>query len=169
MLGATLAVVSVALFARYFRCAGSRAAFTAMGVFLFVYWLLGAGDRLPSRRTTSTAASRCSSSVASRWSPPDVRADLQRRSPARPPRRHRQLFSTLIPSIRTAVAYPLANKFRTGMTISMISLVVFALVMMATMNANFNRIFLSSDALGGYDVQVVQNPNNQIADLKAAL
>ena len=58
------------------------------------------------------------------------------------------LFSSLVPSIKTAVAYPLANKFRTGMTIAMISLVMFSLVMFSTMNENFDRIFLSDDALG---------------------
>ena len=76
---------------------------------------------------------------------------------------------SLVPSIRTAVAYPLANKFRTGMTIAMISLVMFALVMMSTMNANFDRIFLSDDALGGYDVVATENPGNPIDDLQAGL
>lgn len=79
------------------------------------------------------------------------------------------VFSSLVPSIRTAVAYPMANKFRTGMTIAMISLVMFALVMMSTMNANFNRIFLGEDALGGYQVAVSENPSNHIDDLKDAL
>ncbi len=79
------------------------------------------------------------------------------------------LFSRLVPSIRTAVAYPLANKFRTGMTIAMISLVMFALVMMSTMNENFTRIFLSKDAEGGYQVVVQENPSNHIEDLKGAL
>ena len=79
------------------------------------------------------------------------------------------VFSGLVPSIRTAIAYPMANKFRTGMTIAMISLVMFALVMMSTMNANFNRIFLGDDALGGYQVVVTENPSNPIGDLKAAL
>jgi ABC-type lipoprotein release transport system permease subunit len=79
------------------------------------------------------------------------------------------VFSGLVPSIRTAIAYPMANKFRTGMTIAMISLVMFALVMMSTMNSNFNRIFLGDDALGGYQVAVTENPSNHIEDLKGAL
>ena len=76
---------------------------------------------------------------------------------------------SLVPAIRTAVAYPLANKFRTGMTIAMISLVMFALVMMSTMNSNFDRIFLSDKALGGYQIVVTENPNNHIGDIKQAL
>lgn len=79
------------------------------------------------------------------------------------------LFSSLVPSIRTAVAYPLANKFRTGMTVAMISLVMFALVMMSTMNSNFNRIFLGDEPLGGYQIVITENPNNHIGDIKQAL
>jgi len=79
------------------------------------------------------------------------------------------LFSRLAPSIRTAVAYPLANKFRTGMTIAMIALVMFALVMMSTMNENFDRVFLSPEAGGGYDVVAIENPGNPITNIKQSL
>jgi putative ABC transport system permease protein len=37
------------------------------------------------------------------------------------------------------------------------------------MNANFNRIFLGDDALGGYQVVVTENPSNPIEDLRGAL
>jgi putative ABC transport system permease protein len=79
------------------------------------------------------------------------------------------MFGGLLPAMKTAVAYPLAFKFRTGMTLAMISLVVFALTMMSTMNLNFNRIFLADTARGGWDVTVDENPNNPIEDLPAAL
>ena len=79
------------------------------------------------------------------------------------------VMSTLVPSIRTAVAYPLANKFRTGMTIAMISLVMFALVMMSTMNENFDRVFLSEDADGGFDIIATENPGNPIESISAAM
>jgi len=75
----------------------------------------------------------------------------------------------LLPALRIAVAYPLANKFRTGMTMAMIALVVFAVVMMSIMNANFNALFLRDDARGGWDIVVTENPNNPIGDLEAAL
>ncbi len=78
-------------------------------------------------------------------------------------------FPSLVPAIRTAIAYPLSNKFRTGMTIAMISLVMFALVMMSTMNSNFDRIFLSDKALGGYEVVATENAGNPIGDLKEDL
>jgi putative ABC transport system permease protein len=71
-------------------------------------------------------------------------------------------FTRIVPSIRTAVAYPMANKFRTGMTIAMISLVMFALVLMSTINGNFRTMFSGDDALGGYDVLAEENPGNPI-------
>ncbi len=79
------------------------------------------------------------------------------------------LFSSIVPALRTAIAYPLAAKFRTGMTLAMISLVTFALTMMSAMNLNFSRLFLNDDARGGWDVRVDENPNNPIEDLAATL
>ncbi|MGQ9572900.1 MAG: ABC transporter permease [Dehalococcoidia bacterium] len=75
----------------------------------------------------------------------------------------------LLPSLRIAVAYPLANKFRTGMTLAMIALVVFAVVVMSIMNTNFNALFLRDDARGGWDIVVQENSNNPVGDLVAAL
>jgi len=78
-------------------------------------------------------------------------------------------FGRILPALRIAVAYPLANKFRTGMTLAMIALVVFAVVMMSIMNTNFNALFLRDDSRGGWDIVVTENPNNPVGDLKAAL
>jgi putative ABC transport system permease protein len=75
----------------------------------------------------------------------------------------------ILPAVRIAVAYPLANKFRTGMTMIMISLVVFAVVVMSIMNSSFGELFLRDDSRGGWDVVVQENPNNPIGDLEAAL
>jgi putative ABC transport system permease protein len=75
----------------------------------------------------------------------------------------------LLPALRIAVAYPLANKFRTGMTLAMIALVVFAVVMMSIMNTNFNALFLRDDSRGGWDIVLDENPNNPLGDLVAAL
>ncbi|MBI2914133.1 MAG: FtsX-like permease family protein [Chloroflexi bacterium] len=78
-------------------------------------------------------------------------------------------FGSILPALKTAVAYPLSSKFRTGMTLAMISLVVFALTMMSTMNLNFDRLFLTDEARGGWDVQVMENANNPIEDLSSTL
>ena len=79
------------------------------------------------------------------------------------------LFGGLLPALKTAIAYPLTNRFRTGMTVAMISLVVFSLTMMSTMNYNFEQLFLADDSRGGWDVVVEENPNNPIPDLRARL
>jgi putative ABC transport system permease protein len=78
-------------------------------------------------------------------------------------------FGRLLPALRIAVAYPLANKFRTGMTLAMIALVVFAVVVMSIMNTNFNALFLRDDSRGGWDIVVTENPNNPVGELVAAL
>ncbi|MDQ4099820.1 MAG: FtsX-like permease family protein [Chloroflexota bacterium] len=46
------------------------------------------------------------------------------------------IFRSKLPAIRTAIAYPGAARGRTGMTIAMFSLIVFSLVMIATMHEN---------------------------------
>src|SRR3990170_3223064 len=78
-------------------------------------------------------------------------------------------LGALLPSMKMAVAYPLASKMRTGLTMAMFCLVVFALTVMSSMNYNFNRLFLSDRSLGGWDVYVDENPTNPIDDLKAEL
>jgi putative ABC transport system permease protein len=78
-------------------------------------------------------------------------------------------FGSILPALKTAVAYPLTNRFRTGMTVAMFSLVVFSLTMMSTMNYNFEQLFLADDSRGGWDVIVEENPNNPISNLRSRL
>ncbi len=78
-------------------------------------------------------------------------------------------FGSLMPSIRMAVAYPLVNRARTGMTMAMFCLVVFALIVMSAMNYNFTNAFISDRSLGGWDVTVSENPTNPINDLQSTL
>ena len=79
------------------------------------------------------------------------------------------LLGGIAPAIKTAIAYPVAAKFRTGMTLAMFGLVVFSVVVMATLNSNFTQAFLSDSANGGFDVAVDVNPSNRIPDLRDAL
>jgi len=81
----------------------------------------------------------------------------------------RKVFGGITPAIRTAISYPLAAKFRTGMTLAMFTLVMFSLVVMATLNHNFTQLFLGDNARGGFDVRVATNENNPIDDLAIAL
>jgi putative ABC transport system permease protein len=78
-------------------------------------------------------------------------------------------LGALLPSLKMAVAYPLANKMRTGMTMAMFCLVVFALVMISAFNHNFNQLFRSDRALGGWDIVVEENPSNPILDVEGRL
>ncbi len=78
-------------------------------------------------------------------------------------------FSSLTPSIRMAAAYPLVNKTRTGMTMAMFCLVVFSLIVIASISHNFNARFVSDRSLAAFDVVVEDNPTNPISDLKGAL
>jgi putative ABC transport system permease protein len=80
-----------------------------------------------------------------------------------------RFLGSYLPSIKMAVAYPLASKMRTGMTMAMFCLVVFALVVISSMNHNFNRLYLSDRSLGGWDVYVDENPTNPIGDLRTEL
>ena len=78
-------------------------------------------------------------------------------------------FGRIVPAVKTAVAYPLMARMRTGMTIMMIGLITFSLVMFSTVNDNFENIFLADDAKGGFDTIVFVNSNNRTDDLLVAL
>lgn len=78
-------------------------------------------------------------------------------------------FSRWMPAVKTAVAYPMASKGRTGMTVAMFSLVIFSLVTLTTINQNFIALFTTDEAGAGFDIQMVTNPFNPVADLRAEL
>jgi putative ABC transport system permease protein len=77
--------------------------------------------------------------------------------------------SGMLAPTRLAVSYPGANKGRTGMTIAMFSLIVFSLVMIAAINANFAAAFLNDNAYAGWDVRVAVSRENQVEDISAAM
>ena len=79
------------------------------------------------------------------------------------------LFRGSLPAVRTAIAYPGAAKGRTGMTIAMFSLIVFSLVMIATMNQNFVNLFLGDEANAGWDVRADARGGNPITNFDAEL
>lgn len=79
------------------------------------------------------------------------------------------VFGRLRPVVQTAVAYPGTAPFRTGMTIAMIAIIMFALVTFTTINENFARLFTSDTAAGGYQIQADADRDSAITDLPAAL
>lgn len=80
-----------------------------------------------------------------------------------------RLASRWLPALKTAVAYPLASKGRTGLTIAMFAMVIFSLVTLTTINSNFIELFSTDEASAGWDVRVETNASNPIDDLTASL
>ena len=80
-----------------------------------------------------------------------------------------RIFRGTLPAVRTAIAYPGAARNRTGLTIAMFCLVVFSLVMMATITENFLDLFLGDDANAGWDVRADALSANPINDFEATL
>ena len=77
---------------------------------------------------------------------------------------------TLSPVMRTALAYPMASKFRTGMTLAMFSLVVFTLMVLAFISTAFAAATDDTRQFsGGFDVRARVNPANPMDDFNAAL
>jgi len=168
-LGFSMIVFGITVLLTYFGLS-ARVAYTTAGVFLLVFWALTAGNRLEWLFGTlsgdvemfflSGIVMVAASTFVLVYNADLVLAAVSRVG---------GVFGTILPAIKTAVAYPMASRFRTGMTMAMISLVIFALTMMSTMNVNFDRIFLADEARGGWDVIVEENPNNPIDDLTVAL
>ncbi len=80
-----------------------------------------------------------------------------------------QRFQGLAPALRMGIAYPLANRFRTGMTIAMFSLILFSITVMSVINGSFLQVFAGDEGSGGWDVYVDTNRNNPVGDLRATL
>jgi putative ABC transport system permease protein len=78
-------------------------------------------------------------------------------------------FGRIVPAVKTAIAYPLTARFRTGLTIAMIGLIMFVLSLQAAVDSNFAAALSGADARGDFDVQVLMNGNNRVDDFPAAL
>ena len=79
------------------------------------------------------------------------------------------LFKNRLAAVKLAVAYPGQSRGRTGMAIAMFSLIIFALVMMATMSKNLTAAFLNKDALAGWDIQADTNTGQPVPDFQAKI
>lgn len=66
--------------------------------------------------------------------------------------------------VRVGLAYPLARRFRTGMTLAMFSIVVLTLVFISQMSHMFDTqgTAFAQDLSGGFGVVVTANPSNPI-------
>jgi putative ABC transport system permease protein len=71
----------------------------------------------------------------------------------------------LRPIMRTALAFPLASKFRTGMTLAMFSLVVFTLMVMSVVIDAIGAAYEDTRGFsGGFDIGVTASPANPVDD-----
>ncbi len=169
-LGCSLFAAGAARGLTHFLKLPHRPVFTAAGLALLVTWGLTAGGRIEplvgvlsgdiEMFFLSGVAMVTASTYVLVYNADVILAGVSRLG---------DVFGTILPALKTAIAYPLANRFRTGMTVAMISLVVFSLTMMSTMNLNFNELFLADDSRGGWDIVVEENANNPIPDLPARL
>ena len=78
-------------------------------------------------------------------------------------------FPALAPALKMAIAYPLSNRFRTGMTIAMFSLIVFSLTVFSVLLANFDTAFLGGDARANMDVVTTSSGANPVNDVAGTL
>jgi putative ABC transport system permease protein len=76
----------------------------------------------------------------------------------------------LAPVLRMAIAYPLSNRFRTGMTIAIFAVVMFSVIFMATMFKVNDLILNDTEQFtGGFDLRVSSSSNNPVTDLAKAI
>ncbi len=76
----------------------------------------------------------------------------------------------LAPVLRMSIAYPLANRFRTGLTMGMFAVVVFSVIFMATAFKVNESFFADTDALtGGFALRTETSRTNPVPDLETAI
>jgi putative ABC transport system permease protein len=73
----------------------------------------------------------------------------------------RKIAASRLP-LRLGLAYPLARKFRTGLTLGMYSLVIFTMVFLSSMSTSFNGQVenFTEDERGGFDLVVSASGSN---------
>jgi putative ABC transport system permease protein len=166
--GMSLLPFGVAILLRFFRVPG-RPVFSLLGVYLLVFWLLpestfsdlfGEFEFGIEMFFLSGMFMVVGATVLIMQNTDVLLAGVNRLG---------RLFRTKLPAVRTAVAYPSAARGRTGMTIAMFSLIIFSLVMMATMNQNYIESALGDESNAGWDVRGDTYAANAPTDLIVAL
>lgn len=74
------------------------------------------------------------------------------------------------PVLRMAIAYPLSNRFRTGMTIAIFAVIMFSVIFMATLFKVNDMLLTDTEQFtGGFDLRVDHSRNNPVDDLPRAI
>ena len=78
---------------------------------------------------------------------------------------------SMAPVFKTAISYPLNNRFRTGLTIAIFALIVFTVItssmLSALLQSNVDRQV--EEESGGFDLLVYTNPNTPITDFQTRI
>ena len=164
MSGVSLLILSGALILRQIGLS-SRKAFTAAGLLLLVFWLLpdnlftrifGTYDGDFEMFFVSGIFLVISATLVIMQNDRVLLGLISRLG---------SVFRSRGAALKLGVAYPGAARTRTGMTIAMFSLIVFSLVMIATINLNFERAFLGGSASAGWDIEAEPSSGAPVADL----
>jgi putative ABC transport system permease protein len=75
----------------------------------------------------------------------------------------------LAPIIKTAVTYPMQQKFRTGLTLGMFSLVIFTLMVMSVLTRSTSGSLDLDRDIGGYQIFGAVNPQNPIQNIQQTI
>ncbi|MCO5222147.1 MAG: FtsX-like permease family protein [Thermomicrobiales bacterium] len=166
--GVSLLTLSIALILRQVGLS-SRLVFTAAGLFLLVFWLLpdniferifGTYEGDFEMFFVSGIFLVVSSTLVIMQNDRALLGLVSRLG---------SIFRSRGAALKLGVAYPGAARSRTGMTIAMFSLIVFSLVMIATINLNFERAFLGDSASAGWDIEAKTANNVPLDDLGGQL
>jgi len=77
-------------------------------------------------------------------------------------------FTAVRPIMKPAVAYAVANRFRTGLTVSMFALVIFVLMSFSILNQSFSGLLQTPENVtGGFDVRANIDNDLPIEDIEA--
>ena len=80
-------------------------------------------------------------------------------------------FESLAAIFKTAISYPMASRFRTGMTLAMFSLIIFTItslgMMMGLINGNIESI--TEENSGGFDMIAFGNPAAPVEDVEGQI
>jgi len=169
MLGTSLVIIGLPLLARRFGLP-DRAAFTVAGLGLVVWWLLpfdALDFILPEMQQGIEMffLSGIMLVLGAVWVV-IYNSDLLLTATVRLFGR----FRRLAPMLKTAVSYPMQNRFRTGVTLALFSLVVFTLVVMAFITQALTGAFEDTERIsGGYHIRASTSYANPIDDIRTAL
>jgi len=80
-------------------------------------------------------------------------------------------FRSLAPVFKTAISYPMDNRFRTGMTLAMFALIIFTVTLLSMMVSLFsgNIEQMTEEQSGGYDMIAQTDPEYSLTQLDAQI